>query len=125
MKAEKLGAYVSHVAALDRSWAPAPAPDVDAPRDPHESHDWRLHDRWAACEACGVRDYWPGAEGVCEPPKPGAETQIPLDEAIAILREDLVAFGSWCSRKDLAERPTIKDWRAEAFEWARVPGGAK
>lgn len=125
MKAEKLGAHVSLVASLDQNYAPTPEPDVDEPRDPHDSHDWRQHDRWAVCEACGVRDYWPGAEGACAPPKPGAETSIPLADAMAILREDLEAFGSWASRKELNERPSMRDWRAEVFEWGRVPGGSK
>lgn len=117
---------VSRHAGLDSAHEPSAAPDPDHPHDaPHTSHDWVLFDRWAGCEACGMRDHWPGAGDPCVRSGPAkvraAET---LTEALARLRVDLEAFGEWWRSKGLGDtRPDHAEWTAEFLEWTRTPGG--
>jgi hypothetical protein len=108
-------------------YEPSPAPDVDAPVDVHDSHDWILLPRWNECKRCRVRDYWPGAAEACPNTgkKPGKKdpeiVPVSLSAALTILSRDVIAFGVWWLGRDLGDlRPTIEEWAAEFFEWRRA-----
>jgi hypothetical protein len=125
VKAPALGRHVSFVAGLDGSGDRSPEHDEDAPREPHESHDLVLFDRYAECAECGARDHWPGIETVCTKIKPGQPGREPvtIECAIGIFLADLDAFYDWWNAKAHGTRPSIADWRAEFFEWQRHGGG--
>lgn len=123
MKARDVGRHVSHVAGLDGSACPLPDLDPDEPRDPHESHDLVLFDRYAECADCGARDHWPAIEGACPKTKQGRGLPVSLVQAGATMKADLSAFLEWWEAKGLGTCPDMATWRAELFEWARNPGG--
>lgn len=119
-----LGSAVSLAAGLDKPGHVAFNADPDAPLDPHESHEWVQHDRWAECATCGMRDYYPGASVECIGPAKPSETSISLSEAIALLAIDLERFREWWQVKGHEkERPTLAEWAAEWYEWRRASTG--
>jgi hypothetical protein len=123
VKSRDLGRHVSFVAGLDGPGRGPNEYDDDAPRVPHESHDLVLFDRYAECSECGARDHWPGIESECTRVKPGKGAPVTIESAIHIFLADLDAFYDWWKAKNLGDRPTVADWRAEFFEWQRSGGG--
>jgi len=120
MNARLLGSHVSLAAGLDKSGHQHSEHDPENPvSEPHATHGWILMSRWAECGRCGMRDYYPGARLTCAKITPPRDRLIPIGEALAILAQDLQAFGEWWrSRGDLGtERPSMDEWGAEFTEW--------
>lgn len=127
-KAQALGSHVSHVVGLDGRAPSLSDYDPEDPTEIHETHEWIQYDRWAECDRCGTRDYWPGAGVACIPIPAGPKRAIPvtLGEALDLLRLDLEAFRAWWASKGLGDaRPTLAEWTAEFLEWTARRGGRR
>jgi hypothetical protein len=71
-----------------------------------------------------VRDHWIGACAKC-PGEKADDAAVGIDAAIACIRADLERFRAWWIERGLgATRPTLAEWRAEAFEFARANGAS-
>ncbi len=97
---------------------PSPDPDPENPiADPHETHDWVLRMGFAECSVCAMRDHYRGAGEPCSlAPEPEGVT---LETAADRLFEELRAFVAHMLRIGITSRPSMNDWRSEAFEHAR------
>jgi hypothetical protein len=105
----------------DRGEDRSPDPDPDLPlADPPPTQDWVLGLRFAECSICAARDHWRQAGDPC-PLAPDGADQVEPETAFARLRAELAAFVAHWRARGFGARPTMNDWRAEAFEYSRDP----